>query len=303
MKTKDSMGSIVFSGISFCIIFILFIFYSTPPNVSLYKVYLTQASVIFFAVLASIIIYAANGLDLASGGQIYIGMIVFSFCINRWHLALPAALLILIVFSGMIALLHQFLGIVLGINTIIYTLALQVIFSGTGNLALPYSASDTGGFYSTALENTLGGIPFRLIILTGVIVFFSVYLHFTPAGRSLMIAHILTYFPDTESLHRKVCSISLLAGSFLFGCSSVFLFSRMHGYPVQITSDYTYDILAGMFLGGCSFRHMVRSAYIGSTAVVLLNAVLLFTGLSVPMESLIKAAVIFIGCYLSQKES
>jgi len=47
----------------------------------------------------------------------------------------------------------------------------------------------------------------------------------------------------------------------------------------------------------------VRTACIGSIAIVLLNAVLLFTGLSTPMESLIKAAVIFIGCYLSQKKS
>lgn len=302
MEVRKGTGSIIFSAISFSVILFLFISYCGPLNTTLFRVYLSQASVICFAVLGSIIIYATGGLDLASGGQIYVGMIVFSFCINQWHFSLPAALLFLTVFSVVLSLLHLLFSTVLGINTVIYTLALQVIFTGAGNLLLPYSETG-GGHYGIVPENTVGGMPLWFVIWAGVMVFFSAYLHFTATGRSFTIAHILTCFPDTASLHRKVCRISLLAASLLFSCSSVFLFSRMRGYSVQISSDYSYDILAAMFLGGCSFRHMVRSAITGSIAIVLLNAVLLFTGLSVPMESLIKAAVVFIGCYLSQKES
>jgi ribose/xylose/arabinose/galactoside ABC-type transport system permease subunit len=304
MSIRNNNGNMIFSVISFSLILGLFVFYCGPVlDVSLCKVYLSQASVICFAVLGTIIIYATSGLDLASGGQIYIGMIVFSCCIHELHLPLPAAILLLILFSGLIALIHHFFSTVLGINTIIYTLALQVIFTGAGNLLLPYAAETNGGNFSAALENTVQVVQVLLIIGTGIMVFSSVYLRFTATGRSFMIAHILTHFPDTNSLYKKVSRISFFAGSLLFSCSSVFLFSRMHGYPVQISPDYSYDILAGMFLGGCNFRHMVRTALIGSIAIVLLNAVLLLTGLSAPMELLIKAAVIFIGCYFSQKKS
>lgn len=303
MKIKNSSTSI-FSAVSFTAILLFFLFFSGPVlSVSLCKVYLEQASVISFAILGSIIMYAVSGLNLASGGQIYMGMLVFSFCLNSGHPSLPSAVLLLIVFSGLLAVFHQFFSTVLGVNTIIYTLALQVILCGTGNLILPHLVSNNKIYASITLANGIWGIPLWFIIWISVMLCFSAYLHFTTTGRSFMIAQILSGFQDTGSLYKKVCGISFFAGSLLFSFSSVFLFSKMHGYPVQISSDYSYDILAGMFLGGCDFRHMVRTACIGSIAVILLNAVLLFTGLSTPMESLIKAAVIFIGCYLSQKKS
>ena len=302
MKAGKNTGSSIFSVVSSAVILILFLSHCGPLNAMLFRIYLAQASVICFAVLGTLIMYATGGLNLSSGGQIYVGMIVFSVCLNQLHFSFPAALLLLAVFSVALSLLHLLFSTVLGINTIIYTLALQVIFTGAGNLLLPYS-SQAGGQSVTVLETASGGIPLWFAVWTCIMLFCSACLHFTSIGRSFTIARILPRFPGTDTIHRRVSSVSLLAASLLFSCSSVFLFSRMHGKSVQISADYSYDVLTALFLGGCSFRHMVRTAVAGSIAIVLLNAVLLFTGLSVPMESLIKAAVVFIGCYLSQKES
>jgi ribose/xylose/arabinose/galactoside ABC-type transport system permease subunit len=129
-----------------------------------------------------------------------------------------------------------------------------------------------------------------------------VALVFTTIGRRLSVSRAMERIPTLRKTSDRVTGFALITGCVLVSFSSLFLFAKMNGAPISFSRNYTFDILAGVFLGGIGGSRpstLIPRALVGSLTIVLLNAVLLFTGLSAPMETLLKGSVILFGCYFA----
>jgi ribose/xylose/arabinose/galactoside ABC-type transport system permease subunit len=244
----------------------------------------------------------AGEVNLASGGQVYLGYAVLGLLCGRLGLGAGLGVALLVAVSLGIGGIHFFLRNRLGVATIYYSLALQVVFSGAAGLMQALGGSPSGDILAPASPSSWWAPYGWIAVGAAALAAVEAVLKLTSRGRGLYVARALRSSPAAGRESARITGFAMLLGSALISLSSLFLFSKLSGGPISLSQGYTYDVLVGTFLGGVG-RHRSRvlllRALLGAAAATLLNAVLLLSGLSTAMEMLIKGAIILLGCYFA----
>jgi Ribose/xylose/arabinose/galactoside ABC-type transport systems, permease components len=264
--------------------------------------YCRQIADISFAVLGSMAFLMAGEINLASGGQVYLGYAVLGLFCGRLGLGTGLGIALLIAVSLGIGGIHFFLRNRLGIATIYSSIALQVVFGGVAGLVLAPRSSLSADILSPSFLPERWSRYGWIIVWVASLAIVEAVLNFSSHGRGLPLARALRGSPAAGREASRITGFAMLFGSVLISLSSIFLFSKLSGSPISLSPGYTYDVLVGTFLGGVGrwrSRNILFHAILGASAVTLLNAVLLLSGLSTAMETLIKGSIILFGCYFA----
>ncbi len=282
------------------IILLLFISLCPAPlSGSLVAVYLRQGAWLCFAVLGVGLMYLMGDVNLAAGGQVYFGYSLQYFLMAGYGFSFPVGALLATGGGLALGVLYSWLRNSLGVKPIFYTIAFQIILLGLSGLLMNAGLAHPARVSLERAPDSVVAWLVSWVLLMGLV---WVLLSYTTVGRCLSVFRAMIQDRTKRAVADRVATFSLVTGCLLISLSSVFLFGRMGGANLSLTPGYSYDVLAGVFLGGIGTsraRSLLPQAILGSLSVVMLDAVLLFVGASTSVDMLVKGGVILLGCYVT----
>jgi len=212
----------------------------------------------------------------------------------------PVAITAAILTGIVCGLVNGFLIGKIKANFIIVTLGTQILFTATALIisgGRNLSSRPERIFSYVGAENLLG-LPLMFYILALSFIVFGIILHKSASGRRLFA----TGLNDKAALVAGINSSNVIMGSyivngFIIAVSSIILASRLPRIRVGTASEYLFDVITVVVLGGTALSGGVGGIY--KTAIGLLIFAIIRNGMSllaIPYEyqQAIKGAILIL---------
>ncbi len=245
-----------------------------------------------FAVLAQMFVVAAGDIDLGIGSFIGLANVVMAVVLPT---DLVGGLLLLLVmlagYAGMAVLIS-----VRGLPSIVVTLGMSFVWLGIAILILPTPGGAVAPELVSFVRFTTPVVPGVVIVLTITTVLVALFLNRTKYGTVLRGSGSNAEGVRRAgwSVLRAKVSLYVLAG--FFGLlSGLYLSGQTGGGDPYIASSYVLLSIAGVIVGGGSFRGGEVSAVgavAGGLVVGLLGALLQFIGVQSSFQAAAQGLVL-----------
>ena len=230
-----------------------------------------QSSIVGIIAIGSTFVIIVGGFDISVGSTLALtaAMVIGFQNFVPW----PIAIMLVIAIGGLLGVLNGFLSAKIKIPAIIATLGTMTIIRGavylyTGGYPV---YTDTMGAFSFIGNGYIGPIPFPIILLLVLIIFFQFILVKTKLGR-----YITAIGGNKEAARLSGVNVdfyiimAFLIGGVMASISGVVYASRLLSVTPLAGEGYELDAIASAVIGGTSV-----SGGEGSVAKTLVGALLL----------------------------
>ncbi len=287
--------------ILFAVVFLVF-GTITPRFLSLdsFQGILSNASYIGIIAVGMSFVLLTGGIDLSVGSNMYLSGVVVSVLLQNFHLPIWLALIAGLLTGLLFGLVNAFAIVKIGMLPFIVTLSTMV--AGRG-IALLVTQSQSVGFpasvTSMATGNLFGFIPVPIAIFLLVVLVGHLFLVRTPAGRQLYAVGFSSESAKKAGIRtdRLIFSTYLISGlcAALGGFVSIAQVGEMNA---RYGSGEEFNAIAAAVLGGASLFGGVGTifpgALIGTIMLQMIQAGLVFAGVDLYIQPIIKAVIIYI---------
>jgi ribose transport system permease protein len=241
------------------------------------------------------VLIVAGGIDLSIGSVVGLGAVCFGLLLQKQVHPLQAAALV-VAGGAFLGLIHGLLVTQLRLQPFLVTLCGLFIYRGLARWATPGSTGlavrNAPPEYQQSVEalrdavmRTTLGVPRQLLLLLGITVVLTLFLHGTRYGRYLFAIganeEAARYAGIPTNLYKIVayviCSTLAALGGVLF------LLDKSSANPTSAGSWLELYAITGAVLGGCSLRGgegSVPGMFLGAAVLPLLRKLCIFGGIS-----------------------
>lgn len=292
-RSRGAIGSWFLPSVAAVVVFAVMValqpLVATPTGVTLV---LAPLIPLIFAVLAQMFIICAGDIDLGIGFFVGLANVAVAVIVPQ-NPVLGVLFLV-----GMVAA-YAAMGVLIVVRqlpSIVVTLGMSFVWLGIAILILPTPGGAVPEGIIAFVRFNPPVIPGVIIVVTVVTVITAVFLHRSKYGSVLRGSGA-----NAEGVRRAGWSvirakISLYALAGLFGVlSGVYLGGQTGGGDPYIASSYVLLSIAGVIVGGGSFRGgdvSVVGAVAGALVIGLLGALLQFVGVSSSFQAAAQGLVL-----------
>jgi ribose transport system permease protein len=251
------------------------------------------------------LVIITGGIDLSVGSSFALLGVLLSIMLTEWHLAWPAAVLIIIVLGALLGAFHGLLITRLGLQPFIVTLCGLLLYRG---LARFIADDETKGFGDAAGFETLqrlatGSVfqvptPFIALVVTSGVMW--VVLHRSVYGRHLLATgrnEVAARYSGINA-HRVVVTAYVILGVLTGIAAIIFAFYTNSISPSSHGSFFELYGIAAAVLGGCSLRGgegSIVGIVLGTTLLQVLQNLVNLLGIPSSLNFAVMGGVILIG--------
>ncbi|WP_455381611.1 ABC transporter permease [Salinispira pacifica] len=300
---RTQLGRASLNNSNFILFVIVFVIFGiiTPRFLSLqsFQGILSNASYIGIIAIGMTFVLLTGGIDLSVGSNMYLSGVVVSWVMNSFHapvwVALISGLLVGLLFGTVNALA------IVKVGMLPFIVTLSTMVAGRG-LALIITQSQSVGFpqaiTNMATSKVLGFLPVPIAIFLLVVLLGSLFLTYTPAGRQL---YAVGYNTDTAK-KAGIRSDRLIFMTYVVSgvCAALGAFvsiAQVGEMNARYGSGEEFNAIAAAVLGGASLFGGVGTVFpgalIGTIMLQMIQAGLVFAGVDLYIQPIIKALIIY----------
>ncbi len=274
--------------------------FATPTNVQNLTRHIALLAI--FAIGEGIVILS-GGIDLSVGSLICFGGLFVMTGTVDWGYNPWMVSGVVLVLCALVGVWHGFMVSKLGLQPFIVTLCTMLFFRGVSRGLVDDRAVGLGMTYPKFQALGSGevyGVPTPVVVLFGVVVVTSFFLHFTKYGRYLYaigrnekaVAYSGVNVPQMKT-------IAYVTSAVLAGIAGI-LYAGYTNSVQPATTGQAYELyaIAAAVLGGCSMRAgegSIIGIVIGASILKVLTNAINLTGISTLWEFAVIGAVILAG--------
>lgn len=288
--------------ILFVLIFIFFAatarnFFSTDNVLAIIK----NASFVGMLAVGMTFVLLTAGIDLSVGSNMYLSAVIAGLLMRAHDIPVVIGLLIAVGVGALFGLFNGFCIVKLKIIPFLVTLATLVMGRGIGTYLTESEQVDLPERVNSFGQIRIVSVPMPVIAFLIVLVFAVIILRYTTLGRQ-----IYAVGNDIEAaqkagikVDRVVWSVYIFAGT-CAGLAGFVLASQVMRVDRSFGDGYEFDAIAAAVLGGTSLFGGVGTAFGAVFGAVLLQMVqtgLVFRGVNLYLQPMVKALVIFIAVF------
>jgi ribose transport system permease protein len=215
------------------------------------------------AALAFLIPYTTLNFDLTVGALVGVGSITAPWLIVAEQVPVVPAIIITLIFCGLIGAVTGFLTAILKINSMISTVAMLFIIdalggaahNGTQVLGLPTSYTDIASYEIFGIT-----LPFYFLIILGIVLWFV--LTQMPIGRYLYAVGGSQEAARLAGVRvTRLVFGSFVAGAVIAGSAGILVSSRVGTGDFTVGADYLFPAAAAIFLGATQVKRGVFNVW------------------------------------------
>jgi ribose transport system permease protein len=218
------------------------------------------------------LLMVARQIDLSVGSAVSWCAVIFGLTFP--HYGLQIAVLSTLLGALVIVSLNAFAVTVVGVNSLIVTLATMAIFRGAARLISGNQSVKINGFEFIGAERLFGFIPVPVLILLVVVIAYQFLMRYTVYGRHM---YALGANPRASRLAgvktRRNLILAFLLTSISVTLAAMIMVSLLASVPVDMGSGQELLAITGIILGGASLAGG-RGTVIGTMSALLILAVL-----------------------------
>jgi ribose transport system permease protein len=242
--------SIIYVTAIFLLLFALWIPHLFYTETTL-KQLLYQQAVTAVAALAFLIPFTTTNFDLTVGVLIGVSSLGSTWLMVNEGLSVPLAIIITLIACGLIGTVTASIITVVGIDSIITTIAMMSIIESLGGaandgrqvLSLPTSFTNLSSYSIAGIE-----MPFFYMLIVGAIIWYV--LKHTPGGRYL---YAIGGGQEAARLAgvrvKRLVFLAYIASAVMAGFAGIMVASRLGAGDFKVGSPYLFPAASAMFLG------------------------------------------------------
>jgi len=251
------------------------------------------------------LVIITGGIDLSVGSAFALLGVLLSIMLTEWHLAWPAAVLLIIALGALLGAFHGLLITRAGLQPFIVTLCGLLLYRG---LARFIADDETKGFGDAAGFQTLqrlatGSVfhvptPFVALVVASAVMW--IVLHRSVYGRHLFATgrnEVAARYSGINA-HRVIVSAYVILGGLTGISAIVFAFYTNSISPSSHGSFFELYGIAAAVLGGCSLRGgegSVVGILLGTTLLQVLQNLVNLLGIPSSLNFAVMGGVILVG--------
>jgi ribose transport system permease protein len=251
------------------------------------------------------LVIITGGIDLSVGSAFALLGVLLSIMLTEWHLAWPAAVLLIIALGALLGAFHGVLITRVGLQPFIVTLCGLLLYRG---LARFIADDETKGFGDAAGFQTLqrlatGSVfhvptPFVALVVASAVMW--IVLHRSVYGRHLFATgrnEVAARYSGINA-HRVIVSAYVILGGLTGIAAIVFAFYTNSISPSSHGSFFELYGIAAAVLGGCSLRGgegSVVGILLGTTLLQVLQNLVNLLGIPSSLNFAVMGGVILVG--------
>jgi ribose/xylose/arabinose/galactoside ABC-type transport system permease subunit len=260
----------------------------------------TNSSYIGIVVVGMTFVLLTGGIDLSVGANMYLAGVVVSILTVNLHLPIWVALLACILEGVLFGLINALAIVKLGILPFIVTLSTMV--AGRG-IAQQFTQSQSITFPSSvtmmASTKLFGLISMPIVIFLLVVLLGHLFLTRTPGGRQVYAVGFNVESARKAGINpnRIVFMTYVVSGA----CAALGAFvsiAQIGEMNARYGTGEEFNAIAAAVLGGVSLFGGVGTVFpgvvLGTVMLQMIQAGLVFTGVDLYIQPIIKAAIIYV---------
>ena len=256
------------------------------------------------------LVIITGGIDLSVGSAFALLGVLLSIMLTEWHVAWPAAVLVVLALGALLGAFHGVLITRLGLQPFIVTLCGLLLYRG---LARFIADDETKGFGDAAgfqsLQQMAGGsvfhVPTAFVALAAVSTVMWILLHRSVYGRHLFATgrnEIAARYSGINT-QRVVVRAYVILGVLTGLAAIVFAFYTNSISPSSHGNFFELYGIAAAVLGGCSLRGgegSIIGILLGTTLLQVLQNLVNLLGIPSSLNFAVMGGVILIGVVADQ---
>jgi ribose/xylose/arabinose/galactoside ABC-type transport system permease subunit len=260
----------------------------------------TNSSYIGIVVVGMTFVLLTGGIDLSVGANMYLAGVVVSLLTVNFHLPIWVALLACILEGVLFGTINALAIVKLGILPFIVTLSTMVAGRGiaqqfTQSQSITFPASVT----MMASTKLFGFISMPIVIFLLVVLLGHLFLTRTPGGRQVYAVGFNVESARKAGINpnRIVFMTYVVSG----GCAAIGAFvsiAQIGEMNARYGTGEEFNAIAAAVLGGVSLFGGVGTVFpgvvLGTVMLQMIQAGLVFTGVDLYIQPIIKAAIIYV---------
>jgi ABC-type sugar transport system ATPase subunit/ribose/xylose/arabinose/galactoside ABC-type transport system permease subunit len=215
------------------------------------------------------------GVDVSVGAVMTVTVVLASFVMGQAAVVHSVPAIALCIAAGIaIGLLNAFVIVVLGVNSIIATIATMGILAGIGIIARPSPGGEIGAGITDFLSPQIGFLPVQFLVVTALVIAAEFALRRTPAGLTLRAVGL-----SDEASRRTGVRVRLISFMSYIACSSIAVLAGLSlAVQVGVGSNgvgdtFTLSAFTACFLGGAALTGG-RGSFVGAVLGALFLGVM-----------------------------
>lgn len=251
------------------------------------------------------LVIITGGIDLSVGSTFALLGVLLSIMLTEWHLAWPAAVLVVVALGALLGAFHGLLITRAGLQPFIVTLCGLLLYRG---LARFIADDETKGFgdatgFQTLQRLATGTVfnvptPFVALVVASAVMW--VVLHRSVYGRHLFATgrnEVAVRYSGIDA-HRVIVIAYVILGGLTGMAAIIFAFYTNSISPSSHGSFFELYGIAAAVLGGCSLRGgegSVIGILLGTTLLQVLQNLVNLLGIPSSLNFAVMGGVILVG--------
>ncbi len=301
---RTQLGRTSLNNSNFILFALVFVIFGiiTPRFLSLdsFQGILSNASYIGIIAIGMTFVLLTGGIDLSVGSNMYLSGVVVSWVMTSFHPPVWIALIVGLLVGLLFGTVNAFAIVKVGMLPFIVTLSTMV--AGRG-LALIITQSQSVGFPTSitnmATAKVFGFLPAPIAIFLLIVLLGALFLTYTPAGRQLYAVGFNSDSAKKAGIRtdRLVFMTYVVSGV----CAALGAFvsiAQVGEMNARYGSGEEFNAIAAAVLGGASLFGGVGTVFpgalIGTIMLQMIQAGLVFAGVDLYIQPIIKALIIYV---------